>query len=76
MTEPTRSTFKRVNLSNPEDMKNMLRSGAIWEHPQFWQEGFQALEFGLLPLSECKNVPESVVKFLTDRPKAAIDDRP
>ena len=71
MIPSNRPVFKRINLSEPEDMKNMLRSGMLWEHPQFWQEGFTALESGLLPLSECKDVPPQVVEYLNGRVQPA-----
>lgn len=60
----TRPDFKRINLDDPEQMAKMLRSGAIWKLPQFWQQGLSALEKGLVPLSECKDVPPQIVEAL------------
>jgi hypothetical protein len=52
----------RINLDDPERMAAMLRSGAIWQLPQFWQKAVKAIESGLVPLAECKNVPAEVMK--------------
>ena len=50
-----------MNVDNPDDMARLLRSGAIWNLPQYWQKAIDAINAGLVPLAECKNVPPDVM---------------
>ena len=54
----------RLNVDNPEDMARLLRSGAIWNLPQYWQKAIDAIHSGLVPVAECKNIPPQVAEGL------------
>lgn len=43
-------------------MARLLRTGAIWKYPQFWQDAVDAMKRGIVPLAECKDVPASVME--------------
>jgi hypothetical protein len=51
---------RRLSLDNPDHMAALLRSGAIWKMPVFWQQAIDAIKAGLVPLNECKDVPPEV----------------
>jgi len=56
--------MKRLNVDDPVVMASLLRSGAIWSVPQYWQQAVKAIEGGLVPLAQCKNVPPEVAASL------------
>lgn len=58
-------SMKRINLDDPKQMAQALRSGFIWKSPQHWQIAVNAISSGLVPLAECKNVPAEVLRELT-----------
>lgn len=54
--------IKTLNLDDPATMARLLRTGAIWKYPQFWQDAVDAMKRGIVPLAECKDVPASVME--------------
>ena len=60
-----RPRVSRYDLSDPDTIANLLRTGAIWQSPFFWQDGIAAIEKGIVPLDECKDVPAEVMELLT-----------
>jgi hypothetical protein len=60
-----RPTAVRRDLSDPETIAQYLRSGIVWKYPVFWQDGLTAIEKGIVPLDECKDVPPEVMELLT-----------
>jgi hypothetical protein len=63
-TNGNRPRVIRLNLDDPATMERMLRNGTVWRFTQFWQDAVNAIERGVVPLSECLNVPPEVVKAL------------
>jgi hypothetical protein len=67
MTHPLgsqRPTAVRIDLSDDERMAPLLRSGVIWRSPFFWQDAVTAIERGVVPLAECRDVPAEVLELL------------
>ena len=60
----SRRRFLRRNLGDPKDMALLLRSGVIWQVPLFWPDAMRAIREGVVPLAECKDVPEQVRDLL------------
>ena len=52
-----RPQMKRVNLDDPAQLRKLIANGAIWQFPQYWQKAIDAINSGLIPVGECKNVP-------------------
>jgi hypothetical protein len=46
-----------TSLDEPGELAILIRSGAVWRLPQFWQQAFNAIADGLVPLAECMNLP-------------------
>ncbi len=63
--QPRRPHFIRVNLDDPETLHRLIRNGAIWRLPPFWQMAVNAIERGDVAITECENVPPEVRDFLT-----------
>jgi hypothetical protein len=57
----TTPRFVRLNLDDPATMARLLRSGAVWRFPQFWQDAVNAMARGLVPVAECRDVPPQVL---------------
>lgn len=60
----TRPHCVRISLDEPANMARLLRNGAVWRLPQFWNDAVRAIENGLVPLDECKDVPPEVLRLL------------
>ena len=60
-----RGTFRRISLDDPETLERFVRKGLIWDYAVWWQLGVNAIESGLVPLDECKDVPPKIREFLT-----------
>jgi hypothetical protein len=60
----------RRNLDDPEQLAALIRSGAIWRLPMFWEHAINALDAGLVPLAECRDLPSAIAEsFATDPPQ-------
>jgi hypothetical protein len=55
-----RPSFIRKNIDDPKVMAGMLRNGMIWNAQTFWPKAIDAINAGLVPLDECKNIPPEV----------------
>ena len=58
----TRPRVKRINLDEPAELAALIRSGAIWNLPQFWQKAIDAISDELVPLSDCRDMPYKVAE--------------
>jgi hypothetical protein len=45
-------------------MAHFLRTGVIWQLPMLWPDAMRAIREGVVPLAECKDVPEQVRDLL------------
>lgn len=48
---------KRINLDDPAQRAEFIKSGGIWKFPQYWQVAIDAINKGEVPLAECKDIP-------------------
>ena len=55
----------RYRLNDPDVLAHYLRNGVIWEIKLFWPKAIDAIQQGLVPLDECRNVPPEVVPYVT-----------
>jgi len=60
----TRPRFLRRDLGDPRTMAHFLRTGVIWQLPMLWPDAMRAIREGVVPLAECKDVPEQVRDLL------------
>lgn len=62
-----RPRIVRIDLDDPEQMAQMLRSGAVWRKEQFWPDAIRAVKAGLVPLNECKDIPPQAMELIRGR---------
>jgi hypothetical protein len=59
-----RGKVVRLNVDDPATMERLLRNGAIWQTPMYWEKAIRFIESGQIALAECKNVPAQVMAGL------------
>lgn len=70
MDQPIRSRrprFIRIDLTDPNRLIPLIRSGVVWERPMFWPDAVKAIRAGLVPLDEWRDVPPEVLPLLRNR---------
>lgn len=54
---------RRYNVDDPEDLRVLTESGAIWRTP-YAQRAVDAIRSGAIDLAKCKDVPANIAAAL------------
>ena len=49
--------IKRFNLDDPAQFADFVKTGRVWQFPQYWQMAIDAINRGDINKAECKRIP-------------------
>lgn len=56
--------IKRFNLDDPAVFADFVKTGRVWQFPQYWQMAIDAINKGTINKAECQRIPAEAMGAL------------